>query len=62
MGTQGEGEADKGLDFFSPHFEPLRALYTPGLQPPNPRARTLDWLGKCRVLLSPEVAIFILFT
>lgn len=35
-------------------FDPLRALYTVGLQPPNPRVRPLDNLNKCRRII-PEV-------
>ena len=42
-----------GLDFLSAHFDPLLALYTAGLQPPNPRARPLDNLRKCRGILPP---------
>lgn len=28
---------DATLDFFSPQFDALKALFTPGLQPPNPK-------------------------
>lgn len=41
---------DARLDFRSPDFDPLLALYTPGLEPPNPRVRrvlsedTHSWL------------------
>eukprot|EP00208_Stichococcus_sp_RCC1054_P007181 CAMPEP_0206138756 /NCGR_PEP_ID=MMETSP1473-20131121/3538_1 /ASSEMBLY_ACC=CAM_ASM_001109 /TAXON_ID=1461547 /ORGANISM="Stichococcus sp, Strain RCC1054" /LENGTH=557 /DNA_ID=CAMNT_0053532269 /DNA_START=185 /DNA_END=1857 /DNA_ORIENTATION=- len=41
------------LDFRSPAFDALKALYTPGLMPPNPRALPLDYVDKCRSLLPP---------
>ena len=43
------------LDFFSEHFDPLRALYTKGLQPPIPRVKALDNVVKCRLILPPEL-------
>ena len=43
------------LDFFSEHFDPLRALYTKGLQPPVPRMKALDNVVKCRLILPPEL-------
>lgn len=49
-----QNPTDPRLDFFSREFDALLALYTPGLEPPNPRARPLDFLGKCRSLLPPE--------
>lgn len=39
------------LDFLSRDFDPLLALYTPRLQPPNPRALPLDNVHKCRGIL-----------
>lgn len=43
------------LDFFSEHFDPLRALYTKGLQPPIARVKALDNVVKCRLILPPEL-------
>eukprot|EP01018_Ginkgo_biloba_P033996 Gb_34777 [translate_table: standard] len=43
------------LDFLSPDFDPLEALQTEGLQPPNPRVRPLDNLNRCRHILPQEV-------
>lgn len=43
------------LDFFSEHFDALRALYTKGLQPPVPRVKALDNVVKCRLILPPEL-------
>ena len=37
-------------------FDALKALNTPGLQPPNPRVRPLDNIGKCRPLLPGPAA------
>lgn len=44
---------DPRLDFFSPQFDALLALYTRGLQLPNPKAVPLDFVMKCRNLLPP---------
>ncbi|GBG85701.1 hypothetical protein CBR_g40430 [Chara braunii] len=46
---------DPALDFFSPEFDALKALMTPGLQPPNPQAHPLDNLQKCKHLLPQEI-------
>jgi hypothetical protein len=46
---------DERLDFFSPRFDALLALTTPGVQPPQPGARPLDYLAKCRALLPSEM-------
>jgi len=43
--------ADPALDFFSPLFDPERALATPGLQPPRPNVRPLNNLNECRRFL-----------
>lgn len=43
------------LDFFSEHFDALRALYTKGLQPPIPKVKVLDNVVKCRLILPPEL-------
>lgn len=42
------------LDFKSVHFDPLLALYSPGLQPPRPKVRPLDNVGNFRVLLPKD--------
>jgi len=42
------------LDFFSLAFNPLRALYEPGIRPPVENARPLDNLHQCRRLLPAE--------
>ncbi len=42
------------LDFRSVFFNPLRALYTPGLQPPVPNAAPMDNISKFRRLLPPD--------
>ena len=49
------GPSDPALDFFSEHFDALRALYTKGLQPPVPRVKALDNVVKCRLILPPEL-------
>ena len=43
------------LDFFSPQFDPTRALSTAGLLPPDPAAFPLDNVAKCRSILPPEM-------
>ena len=45
---------DPALDFFSPHFDPLRALLAEGLLPPLPAARPLDTVHRCRFMLPPD--------
>eukprot|EP00898_Chlorokybus_atmophyticus_P002049 jgi/Chlat1/2845/Chrsp194S03009 len=47
-------QIDPTLDFFSAAFDALKALHTPGLQPPNPRVRPLDTLRLCRVLIPDD--------
>ena len=47
--------ADPRLDFFSEHFDAVRALHTKGLQPPVPRVKPLDNVVKCRLILPPEL-------
>jgi small nuclear ribonucleoprotein (snRNP)-like protein len=42
---------DPGLDFRSADFDPLRALYAKGLQPPMRNVRPLDNISKARILL-----------
>ena len=46
---------DPALDFFSTEFDPGLALSTPGLVPPEPDARPLDNVAKCRSILPQEV-------
>ncbi|GLJ40881.1 hypothetical protein SUGI_0845700 [Cryptomeria japonica] len=48
-------EVPPHLDFLSPDFDPLEALQTEGLQPPNARVRPLDNLNRCRHILPQEV-------
>lgn len=48
-------ELPSHLNFLSRDFDPLEALQTEGLEPPNPRVRPLDNLNKCRQLLPKEV-------
>ncbi len=45
---------DPELDFFSPCFNPLRALLTAGLTPPVPAARPLDTVYHCRFMLPSD--------
>jgi hypothetical protein len=45
--------SDPALDFFSPRFDPLRALLAEGLLPPLPAARPLDTVHRCRFMLPP---------
>ena len=44
---------DPELDFFSPRFNPLKALRAAALRPPDGRARPLDNIYRCRPLLPP---------
>ena len=46
---------DPALDFFSEHFDAMRAIYTRGLQPPEPRVKALDNVVRCRRILPPEL-------
>ena len=48
---------DPRLDFFSPSFDALYALYTPSLRAPRQRTRTLPSLEHCKALLPPEIDI-----
>lgn len=48
-------QSDPALDFLSDKFDAEKALSTPGLQPPDPDAPTLDYMAKCRVLLPAEM-------
>ena len=43
------------LDFLSAEFDPVLALSTPGLAPPDPDASPLDNVAKCRSILPQEV-------
>lgn len=45
---------DAELDFFSPAFNAARALACIGLRPPDPTARPLDNLYRCRPLLPAD--------
>jgi len=48
---------DPGLDFYSPEFDPVRALAPDsGAIPPRPRARALDTVRQCRRLLPTSSA------
>ena len=47
--------SDPALNFFSEHFDALKALYTKGLQPPVPKMKPLDNVVKCRLILPPEL-------
>lgn len=55
-----EEELPPHLNFLSRDFDPLEALHTEGLEPPNPRVRPLDNLNKCRYILPKEVSESIL--
>ncbi|BDA44372.1 probable small nuclear ribonucleoprotein Sm D-like protein at C-terminar half [Coccomyxa sp. Obi] len=46
---------DSSLDFFSPQFDALKALYNFGLQPPNPKVLPLDNISKCRAILPADL-------
>ncbi|CAL8470332.1 g9874 [Coccomyxa elongata] len=46
---------DSSLDFFSPKFDALKALYNFDLQPPNPKVLPLDNISKCRAILPAEL-------
>ncbi|GIL75278.1 hypothetical protein Vretimale_7975 [Volvox reticuliferus] len=55
VAAAGSAPPSPSLDFLSPAFDSLRALHTPGLQPPLPDVRPLDNVSQCRKLLPPEV-------
>lgn len=62
-GSEEEQETEElppHLNFLSRDFDPLEALHTEGLEPPNPRVRPLDNLNKCRYILPKEVSESIL--
>lgn len=42
------------LDLYSERFDPLAALYAPEVALPDPQARPLDNVYKCRQLLPPD--------
>jgi len=42
------------LDFMSEHFDPLKALRTPGVTPPIPKAKPRDYVAQCTYLLDPS--------
>eukprot|EP00887_Chlorella_sp_A99_P006588 scaffold3.g6588.t1 len=46
-------DPEEELNFLSPRFNALKALRAAGLRPPDPRARPLDNLYRCRALLPP---------
>ena len=49
---------DPRLDFYSPEFDPVRALAPDsGALPPRPRARALDTVRQCRRLLPSSSAV-----
>lgn len=52
---QQQAHNDPALDFFSEHFDALKALQTRGLQPPVPRVKPLDNITRCRMILPPEL-------
>lgn len=56
-GSSQQQESDPRLDFFSPSFDALHALFLPSLRAPRPRVRTLPSLEQCAVLLPPEIDI-----
>lgn len=45
---------DPALDFFSPSFDPLRALLSADITPPLPSARPLDTVFHCRFMLPKD--------
>ncbi|GLI62053.1 hypothetical protein VaNZ11_004481 [Volvox africanus] len=55
VAVAGSAPPSPSLDFLSPAFDSLRALLTPGLQPPLPHVRPMDNVSQCRKLLPPEV-------
>eukprot|EP00955_Chlamydomonas_euryale_P051540 354894-Chlamydomonas_euryale.AAC.6 len=50
----GAGRLSGSVDFFCPRFDALLALGTPGLEPPEPGARPMDNVAKCRAILPQE--------
>lgn len=52
---QRETVAEKSLDFTSPTFDPLSALYSEHVNVPIPDAALLDNVAKCRTILPPEL-------
>jgi hypothetical protein len=53
MGDTSEEEGD--LDFTSPKFDPLKALYSENVRLPTPDAPVLDNIHKYRSSLNPHV-------
>lgn len=53
--VQPHASDDPALDFFSEHFDALKALQTRGLQPPVPKIKPLDNVTRCRMILPPEL-------
>ena len=48
-------DLDPSLDFFSPQFDPLKAIYTLKKIPSTlPKVKALDNLSKCHFLLPPD--------
>jgi hypothetical protein len=43
------------LDFLSPEFDPVEALYAASFEVPYPQVKPLDNLSRCRAILPPEV-------
>lgn len=54
MSTPPSPSISDQLDFLSEHFNPLLALNSPNVVLPDPRARPLDNLYKCRQLLPSD--------
>ena len=55
MADQASTSADPALDFLSASFDPVLALSTPNLEPPDLDARPLDNVAKCRSILPAEL-------
>lgn len=55
MADPSSNPADPALDFLSASFDPALALSTPNLEPPDPNARPLDNVAKCRSILPAEL-------
>ena len=55
MADHASTSADPALDFLSASFDPVLALSTPNLEPPDPDARPLDNVAKCRSILPSEL-------
>lgn len=49
---------DPELDFLSEHFDPLKALRTPGVTPPIAKAKPRDYVAQCTFLLDHSDAQF----